>query len=1084
MTQAMASLRLSLLGGFEARVGVGPPITFPRRKAQALLAYLALQPDQAHPRDKLAALLWGEATDEHARHSLRQALVAVRRALGATAPRVIVEEGDAVAIDSSAIDIDVAAFERAVRAGTPGAIAEAAALYRGDLLAGLGVQHVSFEDWLITERERLRELAIDVLARLLAHQSESGGIEAAIQTAVRLLGLDPTQEAVHRALMRLYARQGRRGAALRQYQVCVGILERELGTGPEGETRELYQHLLQEQPTGASTITARFAAGARLVLPIEGGDSDSPLIGRDAEIARLREAREAAWRGNGATVLILGEPGIGKSRLVEALVADAVQAGGHVLVGRAWDTERILPFGPWVGALRSGQVVPDLVEDLGPTWLSELARLFPELDAPDRETRLEDHLRLFEALARVVEHLAGHGPLVVVLEDLHWADEMSLRLLAFVARRVSARPVLVVGTVRSDELADAPMLRRVLAELDRHPHSVTLTPSPLSERETVELLRALSQTGTDERTIRARAEPVWRASQGNPFMAVETILALREHDVAPGGREIPMPARVRDVIAGRLERLTELARQLAGVAAVIGREFDFGLLVRAAAVSAADVARGLEELVGRRILHAVGERFDFTHDLIRQVAYAQPLVARRRLLHAATARAIEELYAKNLTPHVLALGRHYYEGEEWAHAFTYLAQAGHVASDRSAQREAVASFEQALAAFEHLPASRELTQEAIDIRFHLRYSLLALGDLPRVLDCLRAAAELAQSIGDEIRIGWAAALLNHCLALLGRHEEAVEAGRRARRAAEATGVFALGAPATFYLGHTHFYRGDFDQAEELLRLNVTTLVGDLAHDGFGILSAPLAITARAFLSLTLAERGEFDEALAQARETLARSEDPETPWGLFHACVALGRVHELRGEFEQAIGPLRRGLAVCETREVPLGVALTAAALGNVLAHAGHFDEALAILEPVTRTPWLPYVLIYAGEAYFLAGRLDEAAPLTARGVELCAGRQERGFEAWGLRLRGQIAASRTPPDHDAAEAQFREALALAAPRGMRPLVAHCHFGLAELYASLGKDRQAREHLTTATTMYREMRMLFWLEWAEAEGRK
>src|SRR5438128_2207603 len=315
----MAVLRLALLGTFEARLDSGSAVTFPRKKSEALLAYLALQPGRMIARDKLAALLWGDASDERARHSLRQALVTLRQALPRAAAACLVEEGDNVGVSPTAVEVDVTRFEALATAASPEALERAAALYRGDLLEGMSVAEPPFEEWLRAERERLRELAIESLAKLLAHHARTDAVEHAVQTAIRLLGLEPAQEP---------------------------------------------------------------------------------------------------------------------------------NAGGQVLVGRAHEKEEVLPLGPWVDALRAGRVVPGLIEDLDAPWRHELARLFPELGPVEPEpTAGEDYVRLFEAMARVVQHVSA-GPLLIVLEDLHWADEMSLRLLVFLARRIVELPILVVGTLR------------------------------------------------------------------------------------------------------------------------------------------------------------------------------------------------------------------------------------------------------------------------------------------------------------------------------------------------------------------------------------------------------------------------------------------------------------------------------------------------------------------------------------------------------------------------------------------------------------------------------------------------------------
>ena len=243
-------LRLTLLGGFQARLGTGGALSLPSRKAQALLAYLGARPGQSHPRDKLAALLWGESREAQARDGLRHALAALRQALPATAPPILMSAGQTLALNPVVVDVDVATFERHVAEGTPEALAQAAALYTGDLLSGFSVSEPLFEEWLVPERARLRELALEALARLLAHQGKIGATGQAIESAVRLLALDPLQEVVHRALMRLYA-QVRRGAALQQYQLCVTVLQRELGVAPEEETKQLYHDILRRRLVSA-----------------------------------------------------------------------------------------------------------------------------------------------------------------------------------------------------------------------------------------------------------------------------------------------------------------------------------------------------------------------------------------------------------------------------------------------------------------------------------------------------------------------------------------------------------------------------------------------------------------------------------------------------------------------------------------------------------------------------------------------------------------------------------------------------------------------------------------------------------------
>ena len=344
---------------------------------------------------------------------------------------------------------------------------------------------------------------------------------------------------------------------------------------------------------------------------------------------------------------MVGEAGIGKTRLISTLVADALAQGCRVLIGHCHESDSILPFGPWVDACRSGEVSADeeILGALHPARRAELTRLLPEAGLAGLPAASDGALPLFESVAELIEQVANRQPLVLVLEDLHWADEMSLRLLAFVSRRIPAWTALLVATAREDELAHASMARRTVEELSHASEAAPAVLSPLSRSDTALLVRALARVGSDARTVAQVEERIWTMSEGNPFVAVEAMHALDQVSLSDGagdeGAAVSLPASVRDLVVRRLDRLGARSQQLAALAAVIGRWFDFALLHSASGMEERDAAEAVDEMVRHHVLQAVGNRLDFTHDRVRDVAYGRLLPPRRRLLHRAVAEALE-----------------------------------------------------------------------------------------------------------------------------------------------------------------------------------------------------------------------------------------------------------------------------------------------------------------------------------------------------------------------------------------------------------------------------------------------------------
>ena len=1092
----MKPLELRLLGGFGFKTASGSPVSIGLKKAQALLAYLACHPGQPHPRDKLATLFWPEIDDQQARANLRKALFVLRRGLS-TAPLSLRTWEEAVALDIAALDVDVLAFEQLVRQGTPEALQHAADLYRGDLLEGLGVTERPFEEWLTAERARLRELALEALARLLAHQTRADAPAAAVATALRLLALDPLQEAVHRALMRLYVRTDRRDAALRQYQSCVDTLRRELSVEPEAETRQLYQEVLRGRttlPKAARTAIADLdALASRAPLRPQSPLTDEALtIGRERELARLMVALDEAFAGRGQLIAVLGEAGIGKSRLVSQLSVEAVERGALVLVGHAYATEQALAYGPWIDALRTGGVLAreDVLADVTAAWRAELARLFPELAKHDdqRAPSPEDATRLFEAVGHLLERLANAQPLLLVLEDVHWADEVSLRFTSVLSRRVAAWPILIVVTAREEDVAEAPVLRDVL----RLPSIDRLLLGPLSQGDTTALVQLLAPRGRAPGTESELAERIWGVSNGNPFVVVETLRGLAQGATPTTTADaLALPDRVRELVMVRLERLSQRGQALAALAAVIGREVEFELLQRASGLGAHEAADAVEELVRRQVLRTVGDRLKMVHDWVREVVLGALLPIRRKLLHRQVAEALEALYASDLDPHLTALGLHFRGGEVWAKAVAFLQRAGVQAMTRSANREAVGLFEQALAALEHVPQTSEALRQAVDLRFDLRNALFALGALPQMMGHLRDAEALARTLDDGQRLGRVWTYLSGSLFMSGRSAEVPPLGLDACAIAQRHADQELGVGANFYLGLAHHALGDGRAAEACLRTIVAALSGDRFRARCGLAGFP-AVMSRCYLTMVLAERGAFDDGLAIGHEGVRLAEALDHPYSRIMAWWGLGHLHETKGELAEGIDLLTRAAALCREWRIDVLAPHVSGLLGFLYARSGDVDTGFSLMHEARSamermgiaTRYHTRLLGHLSEASLAAGRLAQATDLAGQTLVLARERSERGTELYALQLLAAVAAHRAALDRPVAEAYYGDALALADTLGLRPSAARCHLELGELYLRVGAREEARRHLGGAVAMFREMDMRSWLDKTEAKMRE
>jgi len=1071
----MARLSLKLLGGFQLRAASGAAVPLPSRKARALIAYLALRPGRMYSRDVLTALLWGDTPDRQARQSLRQALLDLRRALRSPIhSRALRSDGEELGLDPAAIDVDVASFERLAAQKGIESLERAAALYQGDLLDGLVVKEAAFTEWLQVERERLRETALTALARLLELQARGGATEPGIRSAVRLLSLDPLQEAVHRTLMRLYERQGRRAAALRQYQTCVAVLQRELGVEPEPATKKLYRETLQQARSTTPVVVAPVAArpphaSARASIPLP--SPETPLVGRESEMARLREALRDAARGEGRVMLLSGEGGMGKSRLVEELRTEATRQGGHVLFGRFHESEQILPLRAWVDAFRDGGVVSDAaaLDGLDPVWHAEAVRLFPELGEPGASVPMtsETYVRLFEMVAALVSHLAGRRPVLLVLEDLHWADEMSLRLLSFLGRRAQRRPVLIVATVRDEDVASAPVLRRFLGELDRDRLLSTVRVAPLAREDTVRLVRALARAGSAEARTVHLAEQVWIASEGSPFVIVEVMRALQDGRSPDTSSALPLPQRVRDVLTARLERLGDTARELAAVAAIIGREFSFGLLQRAASLGERETAEGVEELVRRRVLDAVGEGFDFTHQRVRDVVAGDLLAPRRVALHRAVGAALEAIHVERLEDVYDRLAHHFTAAGDAEKAFVYLVRLSDRAAQRYALEETARLLHEALGYVERLPAE-DRDRCHVELIFRLAHTLSFLGRAPEVIDVLGKEHARVERLADPALSGHYHFWLAYNHGNLGEPVLEAEHARRAVDEAARGGDPKVMGKASFVLAREAYYvgqprRGVTQGRQAVAFLEPTGERWWLGH-------------AHWILALNLYHLGDFGPALQELERTREIGDAIGDSRLQTHAAWATGWVHALAGDHRLGIETCQRGLELTSdllTRAVVHGF------LGAAYREAGDAGQAITRLEESIRELG---VLVGAGasryrqlsayfsaiisEAYLLKGQLAEAGQCARSALEVATWGVSLGY---AQRALGRVAEA----SGDLAEARrcLEQALATFESIEARYQTARTRIALAEVSHRHGTHDDAAAHVREAHALFKLLRI-------------
>ena len=833
----------------------------------------------------------------------------------------------------------------------------------------------------------------------------------------------------------------------------------------------------------------------------------TPFVGRADEIRQMEQALERARTAHGQIVGLMGEAGVGKSRLLWEFLHSDRTRGCTILEGQSASYAKGVSYGPIIDLLRKHFEIQDrhdaheirvhVANELRARDAS-LCAFVPAflalLDVPfdDAEwARLDPLLRrarTIDGIRRLLSVESQRRPVVFALEDLNWADSETDAVLDAIVDMLPNARILVIVSCRPD-------YRPAWAE---NPACVDLRLAPLPS-ETVETL--LSTLLGDDASLDRLKAMLREQTAGNPLFLEESVQALVETASLTGTRgayrlsqPLPMvhiPPSLLPLIAARIDRLAPADKQLLESAAVIGKDVPVVLLEATADLAEDDLRMGLARLQAAEFLH---ERslfpdleYTFKHALTHEVAYGSLLKDRRRTLHGRIVDAISSRYRDRRQEHVERLAHHAQQSERWPEAVEYCWQAGAKAMARSANREAVAYLDQALEALAHCPDDGQRLEEAFDIRLDLRSALVPLGEFPRIFQTLHELESLAERLGDRRRQGLVAALMAGAYPNLGRSDQASVYGERAQAIAADIGDPVIDVLANTYLGASSFFLGQYARSIACTRRVVDVLPRERSHDSFGVAIRP-AVFARGFLCWSLSELGRFDEAESAAREALEIAEAVGHPQTVVAGLLSMGTFHVKRGDVGHAIAPFERARELCQQHDIPLWRPVFASFLGYSLALSARFSEAEALLREALEQAALMRMMVFhsqmvmwLSEARLLMGAVEEAGALANDALESTRDKGEAGLEGWALRLAADVTMHGERLDLPRAEELYGQAMRQAERLGVRPLMARCHLGLGSLYRRAGKEHDARAQLRTAAALFSDMRMRLWSAVVDAE---
>jgi predicted ATPase/DNA-binding SARP family transcriptional activator len=1076
------TLQIRLLGDFSLLYADRQVTSLNTMRLQSLLAYLVLHHDVPQQRQHLAFHFWPDTTEAQARNNLRQLLHQLRQAFPAVERFLAADKHMLHWHPITPFQLDVAEFEQtlsladaATRRNDQGplqaALEQADNLYRGELLPGC------YDEWILPERERLRQRHLQALEQLLRLFEVQGDTITAIRYAQRLLRLDPLSEDLYRRLMRLFVLNNDRASALRVYHTCVTTLQREMGIDPDPATREVYEHLLLVAPPAIQPIFHQ-------PLPA----APPALIGRARAWKQLNDAWQRTTDSGPHFVLVIGEAGVGKSRLAEEFLLRASQQGVVTAKARSYAAEGQLSLAPVTEWLRS-EGLRSKLRQLDRVWLTEVVRLMPELlmerpDLPHYEpvTEYGQRQRFFEALVRAI--LLAPQPLLFLIDDVQWCDRETLEWLHFLLRFDLQARLLIIGCARQEELSAQHPLHTFLLHLRSTTGVTEMTLEPLDAAETAKLA---SQVAKRELEMDEGLH-LYQETGGYPLFVVEMVRA----DMGRGSASSPeangphrqpslddaptLPPRMHAVLAGRLLQLSASARGFVELAAIIGREFTLDLLATAGTTDSESAVRALDELWLKRIVREQSANsYDFTHDKLREVAYGEISAPQRRLLHRRVAQALEAIETSDLDAISGQLAWHYERAGMIEQALPYYQRAAAVAQRVYANEDAISLLSRSLELLEQLPASSKRDRRELSLQLALAplYRVTkgwATPELQRVLD--RALA-LCDTVGDDVQRAQTLYGLQSVYVVQAKLEKVQivsdELHTLYQRSLGTMPPFAgmMLAGARLHLGRITDANAHFEEIiaahdpDQLLHLQESQGSNYAAH-------------ARAWQAHALWCLGYPQQALNRGLDAVKLVQNLDQPFNQALVSGYLALLQQLRADEAVARERAEQAHELTSKYQTPYyhvwATILVSYALALEQPHEeriGQLRDSIAEFKASGARLRLPYYLSLLAQVYGKAGHAEEGLASIDEALSEARTHNERWWDAELHRLRGELLLMHGADIADI-EAAILRAIEIARSQSSRSLELRATMSLARLWMGQDRSNDARRQLSELYAWFTE----------------